>query len=307
MRIRDVFAEVGRKRGMPVEDDGASLLGVIGGFPVRITAGPFGLFSTVSITVRTGVGDFDALEKEIRAVRGTKALTLGDQGDAVRCTIPYSFITGSITGAVVIGVLDLLSAGLRAHYRPPAAVCGVCGRPGAEDIVVKDGLPTCVCPGCGEEIRVKRAATRAAYEATRPKYLRGFIYGLFGAAAGALVWAVLIILFESIYLLTAVVIAVAVAFLVKKGMGRVDAAGYVIVVILVPVSIVVGDPLAYVWVVLRETGSIDLGEAYRAYLSIIADNIGEFFISLLFALAGVLIGVVALGKMEEEARDRETI
>ncbi|MBN2223832.1 MAG: hypothetical protein JW765_04060 [Deltaproteobacteria bacterium] len=305
MKISDILGEVGRERGLLVREDGA-LSGMISDFPVLIRSIPHGNLSAVSITVRTGPGDFAALKKAVKGVKGMKPSMLKSPGaDSLQYIVPYtSFFMGRTRGTVIAAV-DSLMPLTGGHFKPPPKACEVCGRPDVSDVLEKGGRPALICPGCAETIRAKQDAARMAYESTNPDYLKGIILGLVGAAAGAVVWAAVIILFKSTYLLLSAGIGVMVAFFVKKAMGRVDRAGYVIAAVLVLASIFAGEVLSYFWLIGRATGRPDLSMAYHAYMNILINNPRNLIYTVLFALTGVWIGVASLSKMESNTKREE--
>ncbi len=135
-----------------------------------------------------------------------------------------------------------------------------------------------------------------------PAYIKGIIAGLIGAALGALAWALVIILFKSTYLILSVGIGVMVAFLMKKAMGRVDRIGYVIAAVLVLASIFAGEILANIWFIGKATGRLDTSLAYHGYMNIMMNNPRTLIFTIIFALAGVWIGVATLSKMEKDAK-----
>jgi hypothetical protein len=299
MKIHEILKEIGHERGLAVREDG-SLVGMIREFPVLIRSVNYGNFDAVSITIRTAPGDFTALKKAVKAAKGLKASMLKGIGDgSLQYLIPYSLFNGRLKGNV-IAAIDSLMPAIAANFGPPPRACEVCNRPEAANLVVKGGLPAIVCPACAETLRAKRETQRMAYEATSPAYVKGIIAGLIGAALGALVWAAVIILFKSTYLILSVGIGVMVAFLMKKAMGRVDRIGYVIAAVLVLASIFAGEILANIWFISKATGRLDTSLAYHGYMNIMMNNPRTLIFTIIFALAGVWIGVATLSKMEKD-------
>jgi hypothetical protein len=306
MKIQNVFKEIGKERGIPVREEGEFLLGTIEGFPICIAVGPLRASEAVYITIRTGEGDFGALKKAIRGKKGVRASRLTSPGGSgfLQYVVPIGF-SRRVKKAVVV-VLDALMPVVLAHFRAPAAACEVCNKPGVENLVVDEGVPIRICLPCVQEIMVKQEAARAAYEATSPDYLMGFILGLVGAAAGALGWAIVAVLLEKVHSIVAALVGVAVAFFVKKGMGRVNRVGYVITAILVLMAVFTGEVMALAWPVFKKTGSIDLVTAVRMYLDI-ATNSPRALIVALLALVGAWAGAAYLEKMESDAMMRGTV
>jgi hypothetical protein len=301
MKIQDILKEVGNERGLAVRGDG-SLIGMISDFPVLVRSINYGNVSAISITVRTAPGDFAALKKAVRSIKGLKASMLKAVGDgSLQYVIPYSLFRGKLKAAV-IAALGMLMPAVAAHFSPPPRACEACNRPETKNLVVKGGLPALVCPACAETLRAKRESARMAYEATSPDYLKGAILGLVGAALGAIGWALVIVLFKSTYLVLALGIGAMVAFFMKKAMGRVDRVGYVIAAVLVLASIFAGEILANIWFIGRATGRLDTSLAYHGYMNILLNNPRTLIFTAIFALAGVWVGVATLTKMEKDAR-----
>jgi hypothetical protein len=300
MKINDILTEVGRERGLSVRGD-ISLVGMIGDFPVLVRPIPYGNLSAVCLTLRTGPGDFAALKKAVKSVKGIKPSMLkSPAGGLIQYVIPYSIFKGKLK-TTVIAAIDSLVGLAAAHLGPPPKACEVCNKPETGNLVVKGGVPALVCPGCAETMRAKQETARIAYEATSPAYLKGIILGLIGAALGAIVWAVVIVLFKSTYLILAVGIGAMVAFFMKKAIGRVDRLGYVVAAVLVLASIFAGELLAYIWFIGRATGRLDTTMAWHAYVNILLNNPDNLVYTVIFALAGVWIGVATLSKMEKDA------
>jgi hypothetical protein len=299
MKINDILGEVGRERGFFVSLESGTLTGMTSGFPTLIRSVPLGRTRAVSITLRTGVGDFAALKKAVKGVKGFRPSLLKKPGEAVQYLIPYSWpFTGKIKAAVT-ATLDALTPLVAAHFTPPARACEVCGREGDAEVRDEKGWPVLMCPSCAETIRAKREAARMAYEATSPDYLRGIVLGVIGAAIGALAWALVIILLKKTILILTAGVGVLVAALLKKGMGRIDGIGYVIAGVLVLASIFAGDVLSYVWLIDKATGRLNFPMAYHAYLNILLNNPENLVLTVIFALAGVAVGIGALRAMEK--------
>lgn len=299
MKIQDILKEVGRERSLTIRDDG-SLIGILGGFPILIQSLNYGNFDAVSITARTAPGDFTALKKAVKGIKGLRASMLKAVGDgALQYLIPYSF-KRKLKGNV-IAVIDSLVPALAAHYGPPPKACEVCNRPETGNLVARGAVPAIVCPGCAETLRAQRETRRMAYEATSPAYLKGFLAGVAGAALGAIAWMLVIILFKSTYLILSIGIGAMVAFFMKKAMGRVDRIGYVIAAVLVLASIFAGELLANIWFIGKATGRLDTAMAYHGYMNIMMNNPRTLIFTVIFALAGVWIGVSTLSKMEKDA------
>ena len=303
MKIRDILTEVGRERGLVVNEEDGSLLGMIFDFPVLVRSVPYGNVRAVSITMRMGPGDFGALKKAVKGAKGMKRSMLKNPAaDTVQYFIPYSSLfTGRIKGTVTTA-LDWLGSNARASFSAPAKACEVCHRPGVDRIVLENQRPAIICPGCMETIRVRRQTARMAYEATSPDYLKGAVMGLVGAILGAVAWALMIVLLKSTYLILTAGIGMLVAYFVKKGMGRVDRVGYVIAGLLVLASIVAGDILSYTWFIGRATGRLDVSMAYHAYMNILVNNPRNLLLTVVFALVGVWVGVLALSRMEKDTK-----
>ncbi len=301
MKIQDILKEIGHERGLSVREDG-SLVGMISDFPVLVRSVNYGNFDAVSITIRTAPGDLTALKKAVKNTKGLKASMLKSIGDgSLQYLIPYSLFKGKLKGNA-IAAIDSLMPAIAASFGPPPRACEVCSRPETKNLVVKGGLPAIVCPGCAETLRAKRDTQRMAYEAMNPAYVKGIIPGLIGAALGALAWAAVIILFKSTYLILSIGIGVMVAFFMKKAMGRVDRIGYVIAAVLVLASIFAGEILANIWFIGKATGRLDTSLAYHGYMNIMMNNPRTLIFTVIFALAGVWIGVATLSKMERDAK-----
>ncbi len=303
MKIRDILGEVGRERGLTVDREDGSLLGTISDFPTLVRSVPYGNVRAVTLTLRTGPGDFAALKKAVKGVKGLKASMLKTPGDgSVQYIIPYSSLFMGRTRRTLVGALDGLVPLVGASFAAPPKVCEVCNRPGVAGVVEEGGRPALICPGCLETIRAKREAARMAYEATSPDYLKGIILGLVGAAAGAIAWAAVVVLSNNIYLILSAGIGFIVAWFIKKGMGRVDRVGQVISAILVLASVFAGEVLSLVWLIYRSIGRVDVPLAYQDYMNIMTNNPRNLIVTAIFALAGAWIGVSSLSKMEKDTK-----
>jgi hypothetical protein len=131
----------------------------------------------------------------------------------------------------------------------PAGKCEFCGST-VKTLTLANGIPNLMCQGCRQRATQDQDSKRREYEASTPNTIMGFLYGLAAAAVLAVAWGFLAYFDTSdnmyhpkLHCLVAGGMALVICLAIKKGMGRIAGAGYVLAFLLTAASKLAGDTL----------------------------------------------------------------
>jgi hypothetical protein len=123
-----------------------------------------------------------------------------------------------------------------------------------QQLVLANGCPTSMCSACQSKAEQQNQTERKQYEASDSNLVKAFVYGLAAAVLGGVLWAVLAYwdydpakgtYHPKLHVAFAGLIAVAVAYAIKLGVGRINFAACAMSSILTAVGKIVGDVLFY--------------------------------------------------------------
>ncbi len=176
--------------------------------------------------------------------------------------------------------------------------CEQCGRTLGQRFVVVDGAPVHLCETCQADLVQKGRMAEQAYEQGEARHTLGATYATVAALVGGAVWALIAILTQHMFALTAIGIAMVVGFAYRLGARKVDFAGQVIGVALTLAGVLFGDILFYAALVMQrwpQTG-FRLDAGWAVFTRVLAKAPGDILFSLLFGLIGAVYVVRMLAR-----------
>ncbi len=166
--------------------------------------------------------------------------------------------------------------------------CELCRTAQVSEIMLLNSVPGYYCESCQQKARIEQDAAARAYEELPSNFPNGLVLGALAAVLGGLAWGAVAYLARIIFLYGAVLIGYLVAWAVIKGMGKVNRAGQVLVVLLTVASVIFGDAVFYTLVVMKQMHFPFSLELFRTVLSQLGEieKRGNGPMSVLFALVG---------------------
>jgi hypothetical protein len=123
-----------------------------------------------------------------------------------------------------------------------------------QQLVLANGNPTSMCAACQSRAEQEKETERKQYEASDSTLPKAFIYGLGAAVLSGALWAVLAwwdydtaknTYHPKLHMVFAALIALAVAYAIKVGVGRINIAACIMASVLTAVGKIVGDVLFF--------------------------------------------------------------
>ena len=140
----------------------------------------------------------------------------------------------------------------------PEGKCESCAST-VKSLTLANGVPNLMCQSCRDRLTQDQDAKRREYEASDSNTLMGFLYGLAAAAVLAVAWGYLAYYdtedgtyHPKLHILVAAAMAFLICLAIKKGIGRIATAGYVIAPLLTAASKLAGDTLWFALIIEHE-------------------------------------------------------
>ncbi|HEU4403089.1 MAG TPA: hypothetical protein VFT43_13395 [Candidatus Polarisedimenticolia bacterium] len=290
-------------KGGPLGPAGAA--GSIEGYPVAVAWGARQKQSSLVVLVRfrkeslkAAPGDLAetvATSPEILAATGRRkisgaerqALAVGP--DALVYYWDYSLRAPKPEAAAAL--VRALLALVKGMAAPVGSDCEICGGARTAELFSVNGALIGVCSGCrqrmGEEDR--RAAEEYAGRPSNP--LLGTAAGVAAAMVMALLWGGVAYSINRIFLWGGILIGVAIAWSINKGMGKVNLYGRGLTVLLTIASVLLGD-FFFLWLSaaqeLQEPVSLDLAGRLAPHFLTLEFSESSGYLSVLFGLVGAI-------------------
>lgn len=301
VRLAELLNLIPMTKGGPF---GPSATGAIDGFPVGAAWTSINRVSVVALLVRFRSGSLtvsaDALKQEIAAspeilqAIGKKKLGGAEMkmmsADEGSLTFFWQYSLRAPKPEAVAGLLRLLLKAVAGRAKPIGDTCEKCSR-GAGELFCVNGVPSVLCAACREQMGEEDRRRVEAYGALPSNPGLGTLAGVVTAAVMALCWGGLAFALERIFLYGAILIGLAVAWAVNRGMGKINTYGRVLTVVLTPLSVLAGDFFFFVLVMSRELKQ----PVSAAIASLVAEHFYELefvestgYISVLFGLIGAV-------------------
>jgi hypothetical protein len=283
---------------------GPSAVGAIEGFPVGAAWANVNRVSVVALLIRYRKGSLtvtvDALKQEIAAspevlkAIGRKKLTgaeikMMSAGEgALTFFWQYSLRAPKPEAAaeLVRVILKLIAA----RAKPVGGTCEACERSSGELFCV-DGVPNILCAACRERAGEEDRRLAEAYEAQTSNPGLGTLGGVVACVVMALAWGLVAYSLNRIFLYGGILIGLAIAWAVNKGMGKINTYGRVLTVALTLTSVLLGD-FFFVTLIssdqLNTPLNLDLASAVADHFLEIEFAGADGYLSLLFGLIGAV-------------------
>jgi len=283
---------------------GASAVGAIDGFPVGVAWTSINRVSVVALLIRYRKGSLtvtgDALKQEIAAspdilrtigrkkLSGyeSKMMTAGE--NALTFFWQYSLRAPKPEAAadLVRTLLKLVAA----RAKPVGGTCESCDRSSGELFCV-DGVPNMLCASCRERAGEEDRKRVEAYQAQSSNPGLGTLGGIVACVVMAAAWGLVAYSLNRIFLYGGIVVGLAIAWAVNKGMGKVNTYGRVLTVALTLTSVLLGD---FFFVTLISSDQLNtplsfaLASAVASQFLEIEFSEGDGYLTLLFGLIGAV-------------------
>ncbi len=296
-------------------------IGMMDGYPVAAAWTKFGQQNAVAILLRfkTGslktdaasAGEQIASSSEVLAALSKPKLSTAERRsirfdeDSLRIDLPWSFRAASPdTVAAVIralhGILSKISS-------PVGTACESCNGSSGELYCV-DGIPRSICPGCRERDGAEGRRQAEIYAGQPANLPMGTLAGITACITMAILWGGVAYAIERIFLYGAILMGLAIAWSVNRGMGKVNLYGRVLAISLTLCSVLLGDYLFILLSTAQEWGesiSLEMARLVAAEFPALEFAGGSTgWISLIFGAAGA--GYV-LWKNRPPALERQMI
>lgn len=182
--------------------------------------------------------------------------------------------------------------------------CEKCASFSVGELILEDGVPVRICAGCQERVRQELNQSAANYDALDPNYVNGLVLGIGAALVGGLVWGLIAYFLHYIFLYGAILIGYFVAWAVIKGTGKITPAGQISIALLTVASVLFGDALFFVLVVMKADATPFSGKLVSAVLTHFwqIETKGNGALSVIFGLIGAGFAVFRARKPQFKVR-----
>jgi hypothetical protein len=200
-----------------------------------------------------------------------------------------------------------LANALREALKPLAAGfdgrCEHCTSSGTSSLILMNGLPSYICPGCQQKVQQDLNLAAMNYQAIEPNYPNGLALGVGAALLGGIAWGGVAYAINYIFLYGAILIGYLVSAAVIKGTRKVTRFGQVAIPILTVASVLFGDAIFYTLVVMR---SQKIPFTMRLLQAVLAnmweiEMKGNGVLTMIFALVGAGYALYAARKPQFKA------
>lgn len=247
---------------------GAAAVGMMDGFPVlaswtrvnRTNALVF-LVRFRKGTLRTGTDLLEervatspellsAISKSKLPSADRKSIRAGE--DCLRLDLHWSLkAPAAETAAAALRVLQRIVAD---SAEPIGSTCEECGGTSGELYCV-NSLPTSICASCREREGEEGRRRAEAYANMSPNVMMGTAAGLFACLVMALLWGGVAYASDRIWLYGAILMGVAIAWAVNRGMGKVNTYGRALAIVLTLGAVILGDYIFILLSVAKQMGA----------------------------------------------------
>lgn len=189
-------------------------------------------------------------------------------------------------------VAEVLKAlvGLAARAaKPMGALCERCGKDAPGALCLADAIPARVCMSCRSVGDAEAARAKEAYENLQSNPVLGATLGIVVAAVLAAAWGGLAYGIERVFIWGGVGIGLAIAWVVNRGMGKINLFGRILTMVLTFCSVLAGDYVALLLTVGNQPGvgfsSEVAARVAQAFWSVEFGQ-GNGYLTLVLALVG---------------------
>jgi hypothetical protein len=312
MNERAYLAEIATRSGLrtypkqgPWGRKSGSAIGVRDGYIIVIGFSRIKNKAAVSVVVRFKKMEHSEVVKA--AIAQSAALAEKGQGklfevggDFVRWDLPYSFAKPKTER--VSRLVERLCDAIKPVASSFDAKCEKCGSSFTSEMVLEDGVPMRICAGCQERVRQELNQAADKYELLEANHVNGLALGVGAALLGGFAWGLIAYLFNRIFLYGAILIGFLVARAVIKGTGKVTRAGQISIGVLTIASVLFGDAVFCVLMVMKLNAIPLSGKLVGGVLAHFweIEAKGSGVLSMIFGLVGAGLAVYQARKPKFE-------
>jgi hypothetical protein len=215
---------------------------------------------------------------------------------------PYVFKKPSID--LIAEMVESFLAAIRQTAAGFQGRCELCETNSVSGITLFNRAPVYYCEGCQQKVKEELGIAESAYEEQPSNVLLGTLYGAAGAIAGGVAWGYITFYSNHIYAAAAIGIGFLVAWLTRKGIGKVTVQSRILVGVLTLASVFLGDFLYVVLSVMKENNAPFSSDLFFDLFSHIVEIEfrGDNIPTLLFALLGAYYATRILSKPNFKAQ-----
>jgi len=283
----------------------ACAAGLFDGYPVAIAWGARQKQASLMILVRFKKGSLKvapallaerlatsapilaAMEK--KKLGGAERKAIAAATDGILFHWDYSFRPPKPEQAAAL-VRALIGA-IKEIASPIEAACEVCGTTSMAELCSVNHTLLNVCSGCRQRMGEEDRRALEEYEGRPSNPLLGTAAGLGAAVGTALLWGGVAYSMHRIFLWGGILIGLAIAWSVNKGMGKVNLYGRGLTVVLT-VAAVMGGDFFFMWLSaadeLNESVTLDLASRLAPHFLAIEFSDSSGWLSLLFGVLGAV-------------------
>ncbi len=239
--------------------------------------------------LRMGVDNSLELKEALRKKNVPSALlkALTQAPDTLGLFWQYSFT--SPKPSTILVALKVLAGIAQRYAQPIGSTCESCGATSGTQTCLADWVPVSICSNCRLRQDVEAQKQEEDYTHLESNALLGIVFGVGAALLLGLAWGGIAYGINRIFAYGAILIGVAIAWAINKGMGKVNLLGRILTVLLTLGTVFWGD---YVFILLSSAKQMDrpigfelASDVARQFFEIEFSD-GSGFMSLLFCLIG---------------------
>lgn len=265
-----------------------ALIGARDGYLVAIGPAKTESGSAIGILIcYPAAPDAKAIETEIKAAKPKEGKHGGVTDSGVQWLLHYTFKKPK--AQEVVEATDALITTLKKVAPGYNGTCQMCKSARVSEILLMNSVPGYYCDSCQQQMHSELANTAQNYEQIQANFPNALALGLVAALIGSALWGGLAYAINRIFLVGAIGIGVVVTMAVIKGMGKTNLAAQVMAAVLTVGSVLLGDALFFVLVIMKETGAAFSTELVSAVLQNFVQletDSGGGWATILFALVG---------------------
>ncbi|GEM_PF-5210443 len=239
--------------------------------------------------LREAAAGSEALKEALgrKKVPGTLVKALVLEPDALVLNLTYSFV--SPRPAKVAAILKALVGLARTFASPIGTACESCGSEAGARVFLADQVPVSVCAGCRSTQDAEAVRQEEDYRRMDSNPFLGLVYGAATAAVLALAWAGVAYAVDRIFAYAAILMGSAIAWMVNRGMGKINLQGRILTVVFTVASVMGGHYLFLLFAVARLKElpiSFDLAMTVARVFPTVAFAESTGVLSFVFSLIG---------------------
>lgn len=207
-----------------------------------------------------------------------------------------SALTGGFSVDKLRAAVGALVQSIREVVPPIKGDCRACGGTDGAGAIMVEGVVTCLCPKCLDELQAAAAAAKAEYDARPVRIVPAVVAAVTMAAAGALAWAWIAIMTQRMFWLLAIGIGVAIGAVTARAAGKGSRLVQGLAVGATVVSVLLGNVLIYAFGLMQAAAPEGESVNWAQFLLHVHEMLIADGANTLFALGGGLVGAYYAAK-----------